>query len=266
MKKAIKLNVLLALTEALGKNFSTIIREYTQYFKNNQSDFKGIKKTYVPQEGTVDYPTERQFTKVVTTVDEKLDYFEKTTSQYIDALLNQEKTNATGNAKAELFVEGVSWGTFSSLELLRIKSILDSQDIHNMYQQIPVISDNEIWEKATLEDYKDRAIFQQPMVSTEKKTTVKEMYILQDPNLAGKTSLEGYVPQTAVKDTTQKLGDQTLQVYSGATTHHRRAAILQRLTNLRVGVIEALKVANEVESEQSELTAGKLFSYLHRGI
>jgi hypothetical protein len=265
MSRAIKLNVMLALTETLGKHFNASVKEYGQYFKSNEKDFKGLKKTYTPQEGTMDSPSERGNLLVVTTVDEKLDYFEKQHAKYIDALFAQEKTNASGVCKAELVVEGVSWGEFSSLELLRIKSLLENSDIRTMYERLPIISDNEEWRATTSEMYTGRNIFEQEVVRTEKKTTTKESYILPDPNLEKKTSLDRYVPSIATKDTVVKLGDATLQVFSGATTAKRRASILARLATLHVAVVEALKVANEAEVQKSELTAEKLFNYLHRG-
>ena len=260
-----KLNVLLAKTDMLAAGFRASIADFCKFFSANQSDFKGARKTYTAAEGTIDLPSERGERRVVTTVDEKLKWFEETHKEYFNALFSQEKTNASGTAKAELKVGGQSWGTFTSLELLRLKSVIESGEFEKMYATIPVRSDSEIWEACTNEAYHGRKVFQSPLMSGEKKSTTKEQYILQDPNIA-KVDGSKYIPQVATKDTIIKLGDYTLQGYSGEWTHTQRAELLRRRQVLLVAITEALKVANEVEVIESELTSEKIFNYLHRGV
>jgi len=260
-----KLNVLLAKTDALQSSFRAMVLDYSSYFSKNQGDFKGEVKTYESKPGMIDLPAERGTKLIVTTVEEKLQWFEQTGKEYIDALFSQEATNASGIAKAELLVDGKSWGEYSSLELLRLKSLIENGDIEKMYSSIPVRSDSEIWNKNTNEIYKDRnGIYESIPQTGVKKSVTKESYILPDPNIT-KDSGAKYVPQVASKDTIIDLGEYSFQKFTGEWSHRERAGLLRRRQVLLTSIIEALKKANEVESVNSNLTSNKIFDYLHNG-
>jgi len=261
-----KLNVILAKTEHLASPYKQAIKDYIQFFKDKQTSFRGEKKTYEANSGTIDLPSERSNKLIVTTVQEKLQYFVETNSEYINSLLSQEATNATGNAKAELKVGDISFGMLSSLELLRLKSILEHGEFEQMYSNIPVRSDDEEWFENTEEMYKNRpGIFQSKKQEGIKKSTTKENYILEDPNLKNLKGSEGYKPQIATKDTILDLGRFTYQKFTGEWSHRERAELLRRRTQLLSAVIEALKIANDIEASQSNMTAEKLFNFLHSG-
>lgn len=259
----LKLNVLLAKTDHLAASFAAQIRDYLSFFIKGGKNFTGEKNTYEPLPDTVDYPSERSHRKVVTTVKEKLAYFVETSAEYINAKFAQEKTNSLGVAQADLIVEGVNWGRFTSLELLALKSLLTNNELTQMYEHIPVRADDKEWERSTEESYTDREIFQSPLIRGEKKTVTKEQYILADPNVQYLKDTSKYQPVTATKDTPQKLGDYTYQTFSGEWTPRQRALLLRRRTTLLNAVIEAIKVANEAPVEKSELTAERIFGYLH---
>ena len=258
------MNALLAKTDHLASSYKKGIEDYVKFFKSHQGDFKGEKKTYEPIAGSVDLPSERRNELIVTTVGEKLQWLEETSAEYIDALFGQEATNASGNAKAQLKVDGVDFGEFSSLELLRMKSLLESGTFEEMYRNLPVRSDSEEWKPTAEEMYKDRQVFESPKQVGVKKSVMKESYILPDPNLAsGKT--DKYTPQIAQKDTIIELGNYGWQRFSGEISHRERAEILRRRTKMLTAVIEALKTANDVEAQASLMTSSKLFGYLHFG-
>jgi len=260
-----KLNVVLAVTDSQASSYKQNVKDYLKFFKDKQGQFKGEKKTYTPADGMIDVPSERGIVKVVTTVDEKLEYLEDTHKEYIDNLFALEATNASGGVRAPLIVDGVKFGDFSSLELLRLKNLLENGELDAMYQSIPVRSDSEVWNKTSNEDYSGRDIYESPMVSGEKKSTTKESYILSDPNVALLKNTDSYKPQIASKDTIITLGSYTRQLFSGEWSHRERAEVLKRKSKLLNAVIEAIKVANDTEVVESEMTANKLFTYLHKG-
>lgn len=264
MKREIKLNVLLAKTDYMASSFKKGLEEYVKFFKGSQGAFKGEKKTYEPRQNTVDIPNERNSRLVVTTVDEKLIYLEENSKEYIDALFSQEKTNAIGLAKSLLEVEGIKFGTFTTMELLRLKSLLENGTLKDMYELLPVRTEDEAWKKSSNDSYTNRNIYESSLRSGIHKSVMKEAYILPDPNVT-KTEASRYIPQIANKDTIIELGDYTYQKFSGETSHLERAGILARRSKLLVAVIEALKQANEVVAVESEMTSDKLFGYLHRG-
>lgn len=258
-----KLNVLLAKTDHLSKPYKAGLVDYVKFFKGSQGAFLGEKKTYEERPGMLPDPTMKGTTLVVTTVDEKLGWLSEASRDYIDSLFSQERTNATGLAKARLVVDGVDFGEYTSLELLRLKSILEDNNLKEMYENLPVRKEDEMWVPTKDEAYKNRNIYESPRLEGVKKTTTKESYILPDPNV-DKTSV-AYKPQIATKDTVVEVGQYTQQRFSGATSHQKRADILRRRSKMITAVVEALKIANEVDAVPSEMTSDKLFKYLHTG-
>jgi hypothetical protein len=258
-----KLNTLLAVTDALKAKYKRMVEDFTKFFTNSQGAFLGEKNTYIPKEGSIDEPSKRKYTKVITTVDEKIDWFLSESADFVDALFSQEKTNASGLAKAHLVVNGEDWGEFTSLELLRLKTLLEGNDmgnLENLLANIPVKSDAAIWDASTLEEHNGRRIFQSPLVSGVSKTTVKEEYILEDPNL--RHGVTNYTPQKAVRTIPQDLGDYTLQTFSGQWSQRERAGALKRRTDLIVAVTGALKDCNDCVAIESELTAEKIYGFI----
>lgn len=264
----LKLNVLLAKTDSLRAKFKNMIADHTQFYKNKQDAFKGVKATYKEREGCADDPSKRKYVKVVTTVDEKIDYFIKESADFVDALMSQEKTNASGVAKAHLIVDGSDWGEFTSLELLRLKSLLESSDLGNlesMLSNIPVRPDSEVWGKTTAEEYTGRNIWEKPLENGESRTSDKEEYILEDPNLTTKQLPAGYQPKTSFRTKIRVVGDYTLQYFSGEWSHRERAGALKRRNDLLVAVGVALKECNDCTAVESNLTAEKIFGYIFKG-
>lgn len=258
-----KLNVLLAKTDHSASQFKRLIGDFLTFFKGKESEFKGVKKTYVPREGTMDEPSMRGYTQVVTTVEEKLDWLEEQAAEHIDNLFSIEATNASGKAYAELVVDDESWGELSSLELLRLKSLLETGDLEQMYANIPVRSDSEIWGETTADEYEGRDVWEKGLDRGVKKSIVKKEYVLEDPNLRGRELPANYNPKVGQKDEILELGDYTVQHFTGQYSHRQRAEILRRRSKLLSAVIEALKKANDVEQTSSSITSQKLFGYLH---
>lgn len=257
-----KLNVLLAKLEQGASQFKALVRDYTAFFKKDSDNFRGVKNTYEPRPDTIDLPNERKLTPVVTTVDEKFDYFDDIVKNYITEMFNCEATNASGTARADLIVDGQVIANLSSLELLKLKSFLENPQLVDMYSSIPVRKDSEIWEPCTDEMYTGRKIVQSPILQGTKKSLTKVQYILEDPNVGKLGSATHYQPQIAVKDTVTELGDYTMQRFSGEWTPRQRALALQRRSTLLAATIAALKEANEAEAIKSQLDAEWLLSYL----
>jgi len=264
----VKLNTLLSLTDQLRVSYKNMVGDYSKFFSKSQGAFKGEKRTYVPREGTIDDPSKRGVTLVTTTVKEKFDYFIENVSEFVDSLFSQERTNAIGAAHANLIVDGKDWGDFTSLELLRLKSLLESSDLGNigaMLSHIPVRSDSEIWDPATDDEYKEREIFQTEKFTGVNKTTIKTPFVPLDPNLQGKELPANYQAQVIQRDEVLELGDYTRQSFSGEWSHRQKAAALKRREILLTSVTKALKDANNVEAVDSVIKADRLFKYLFFG-
>jgi len=267
-KRMKKLNVLLAITDQLRSKQKAMIKDYSKFFSNKQGSFIGERKTFEARDGYLDDPTKRSFVRVVTTVDEKLDYLVKQSKEFINALFSQEKTNASGVAKAPLIVEGVNWGEFTSLELLRLKTMLESEDyghIVTMLGAIPVRTEGEVWIECKDGENLERRIYETEMFKGETKTTEKEQYVLEDPNVKHLKDTAGYQSPVGVKSKMVVTGDYTNQNFSGEWTHAQKAAAINRRTTLLTAVVEALKTSNDVDALKSDLTAEKIFEFIFKG-
>jgi len=259
-----KLKLVLALTQDAAAKYAAMVRDYSKFFSDKQAAFAGRKHTYQQIDTMIDDPTKRDYVRIITTVPEKLDYFIQHTADFIQNILTKERTNGLGVAKAELIVEGESWGEFTSNELLALKSILDKPELSQMIANIPVRTETDIWTPATAEEYTNRKVFQKALVTQINKTTVKEQYILEDKNIDKLKPGTDYKPQIASKDTVVELGTQTRQEFSGAWTHTQRAKALEQVTILRKAVTIALENANDIEVVEATLTSDKLFGFIFR--
>lgn len=268
----LKMNALLAKVEHAGSLFRKMTSEYLTFFTKSQGSFVGLRKTYEPREGTVDEPSMRQLVHVTTTVDEKMNWYEANASEYINSTLAVDATNASNGIRTPLMVNGALVARLSTLELMKLKSILTKLGMEAMYAAIPVRTDTIIWESSTEDTYSGRQIYANERVSGVRRGGTKTEYILEDPNIkymmdSGKVpDVTKYTPKTAYKDNTVEIGDYTLQHFSGEYTQRQKAEILKRRSELLEGVEIALKEANDVESVKSELTSSILFDFIHRGI
>ena len=253
------MNVILAITENLQVTFKKGISSCINSFTKSQGHYQGEKKTYKAKPDQLDIPSERKDSPVVTTIDEKLEWFENSHYEFINAIMSQEATNASGTVTADLIVDGVSWGNFSSLELLRLKNILSNYDLYTMYKELPTRSLDVNWKSSTNPEYDGRNIWETALVSNVKKTGDTKQIVLVAPT-------EHFPAVLGTEKVTIELGDTTWQSFSGAWSHRERASVLTRFDKLKLAVEEALKLANQAESIDSELTGKKLFGYLHYGV
>ena len=97
------------------------------------------------------------------------------------------------------------------------------------------------------------------------KTTLKESYILPDPNFANKENMSGYAPIQGTKTTVKELGKGTRQKFSGEWSELQRAQALKRIQDLDMAVTDALKRANDVPIVESNMKASTIFDYIFYG-
>lgn len=261
----IKLNTLLAKVEHGTSTFNRMIGDYAVFFKNKQGMFEGIKKTFKPRDGYVEDARYMGTTKVATTVEEKLAWFEQNAIPYLKDLFSVEATNSAGAPRVELIVDGVSFGKLTALDLMRLKTILTSKQLEDMYANVPVRSDSEVWLEGTDAEYQGRDVHETEMLKGITRTTESEEVILKDPNLDPAKLPANYNAKVTVKKKTVETGDYTLQKFTGAWTQRQRAELLQRRSKILAAVIEALKVVNDNEAQSPNLSVEKLINFLHHG-
>lgn len=260
-----KMNTLLAMVEHSTASKARLIGDYAKFFKTNQGSFRGVKKTFTPREGFPEDPSKMGTTTVVTTVDEKLDWFQQQFSAWLNQVFSLEATNSRGANTVELKVGNVSFGQLSAIELMRLKNILTDKALESVFENIPVRSDSEVWVPTTNPDYSGRAVFETAMLSGVTRTTEKEEVILKDPNIDPAHLPANYQAKTTIKNRLIETGDYTTQNFSGEWTQRQRAELLRRRSVLLEATIEALKKVNDIEVEDSRLNVDNFVNYLLKG-
>lgn len=260
-----KMNTLLAKVEHGSSRFSKMVGDYLAFFKGKQGAFAGIKKTHVPREGYTEDKSYVANTKVITTVDEKFEWFEQQALPFLRELFAVEATNSRGANTVELVVDGMSFGHLTALDLMRLKTLLTKKEWVEMYENIPVRSDAEVWEPCSDSEYDGREIFQTPLVKGITRTTESEEVILKDPNINPDKLPANYNARTTIKKKTVETGDYTMQNFTGAWTQRKKAELLRRRSKLLAAVVEALKEVNDVVAEEPNLDVNALVTYLHNG-
>lgn len=261
----LKMNTLLAKTEHSASSFAQMLANYNNFFKSKQGAFRGEKKTFVPRDGYFDDPSKMGTTTVVTTVNEKMDWFNDQFKNYLNEVFSIESTNSAGAKRVELKVGNQSFGMLTALDLMRLKNILTSKDIISVFENIPVRSDATVWSKSDNPEYAGRDVYETEIMRGVTRTTEKDEVILKDPNIDPLHLPANYNARTTVKSKTVETGDYTMQQFTGEWTQRQKAELLRRRSELLAAVITALKEVNDVESMNSNLDVDSFINYLYKG-
>lgn len=260
-----KLNVLLALREKLANRYAQMVGDYTSFFKNKQGAFEGALKTHTPLEGYSIDPTKVANVRVITTVNEKLDWFIKEALEYYNTALAIEASNGQDAPTVSLEFEGKTYGPFPATVLLRLRGLIENDKFAIMLSSIPVREETRVWLPVDSdEDYMKRGnIFQTERQEGETRTTETHQEILKDPNVDPQHLPSNYRAVTTDVKKTVKTGDYTAQFYTGEWTHQQRANLLRRRSALIDAINIALQKVNDREAKECDVT--ELFKHLIYG-
>ncbi len=244
-----KLNVLLALREKLGNRYAQMVGDYTSFFKNKQSAFQGTLKTHSPLDGYAVDATKVANVRVVTTVNEKMNWWLKEALQYFNLALSIEASNGQGAPTVPLIFDGEEYGPFPATVLLRLRGIIESEKFAQMLGVIPVREETRVWIPSTDEDYQKRGnIFETERQEGETRTTETHEEILKDCNLDPQHLPSNYKAVVTQVKKTVKTGDYTAQFFTGEWTHQQRANLLKRRSELIDAINIALQKVNDREA------------------
>lgn len=140
-----KLHQLLAVERDVKRTAIKMSEETIALFKNKAEHLKGVLRTYKKAfDDGPDFQPERK--AMVTTVDDKLNYFIKRWKPYLDLVLQKEETNSSGNAIQELFVDNQSFGVYNATSLLALEKHVGV--IIKVIQNIPTLDPTHEWGEA----------------------------------------------------------------------------------------------------------------------
>lgn len=255
-----KLSTALGLREKEEKDFQNMVGDMTEKFKNKQGLFQGFRYDFHALGDNPDQPELRKSQVVSSTVKEQLDWFKEYSKDYLDTVLSIEKTNALG-VKAPLIVSGENWGEYTTLELLRLKGILDGK-MRLMIQIIPIRPDGVRWTNTTDPIYDGREVVEDEVFKGRTKTTIKRKVIVDDPIQKEMPNVARQV-MTQDIDTPTETGEFTKQHFHGGWTNRQRAQLEVAYNALYKGIIQALETANSISLESSNL-GEKVLNYLFK--
>lgn len=246
-----KLHEVVAVADDNRGLFDKLLTETKQTFTNRQDHFVGLTKSY---ESVVDddFARDPEIKKLVTTVGQKLDYFEDQVIKILDSQFQREKTNCS--ATADLVIENKD-GTSKILAkavpvtfLLQLEKSITA--IRNqIYNQIPTLDPTKAWDWDKQggfyvnKDPRARVTRKEPKVITK---------VQQDEHHAGQADLISV-------DITCGYYNQVNQ--SGMTTPAKKSELLGRLDQLVHAVKTARARANETEACKDKI-AQEIFNYL----
>jgi len=252
-----KLHELLAVEKDRKGTVTKIIQETAETFNKKQSHFDGFSREYECK--TTDTDTfDPESSRVVTTVPQKLDYFEKHMANLFDVLFQKEQSNATAKAdiiiKSESGEEGITIAKDVPVQaLVQLENYLES--IRNVvYDAVPTLDPKHDWK----EDEQAGKGFWKTEESRKRKTKKQQEFIVVVPT----TKEHPAVVKEVSKDV--YTGDWVEKHFSGRITPAQKSDLLGRISKLIEATKKAQARANNIDVVPGNL-GYKIFQYIRTG-
>lgn len=142
-KKEVLLHQLLAFEGDEVNKGRKVLSDVKNTFISKPNHFDGHSRTYHPDSDDTDR-VDDEFTQIVTTVQEQLNMINEKVAKTFDTVLTKETTNSSNTAKAELIVEGESFGELSATSLLYLEKAIS--ELRKVYETIPVLPPGKVWQ------------------------------------------------------------------------------------------------------------------------
>jgi len=244
-----KLHQLLAVESDLNQQAKNIQEETVSTFTKKQDLFDGVLKLYKPnEEGGEQIPPESK--EIVTTVTEKLDYAKAAVIKAIDATISKEETNASGNAKAELKVDGINFGKFSATSLIALEKFLVR--LREEYKCIPTLDPARTWTKDATTV---RQSYQAP-IDVKFRSVKRQVVITLSP------ATEKFPANTVLATEDTQVGKYETTYTSGRLQPIEKSNLLSKIDNMILAVKQAREEANQVDVVEVKL-GNKIFDFIH---
>lgn len=247
-KKAPQLHALLAVEADLANTTKQMVEEAAVTFAKKPDHFRGHVKSVTYYNEARAQENEREEKKLVTTVDEKLEYALNHIARLYDALLQKEEANQ--RAKIDLVIDGETLGTdLPATFLLGLEHRL--KDVRNLILTAPTLDPSIIW---TEDPDSGEGVYRsapQSSKRTEKDTQFKVLAAATDKHPAQIEKWTVDVPVAGIAVTH----------VSGMWTPARKAEVLARVDKLLNAVKKSRQMANTVEVDRLHV-GEKLMSYI----
>lgn len=251
-----KLHQTLAVEKDIKNVMSKVLTEARKTFGDRSALFLETRKSYLPHNADdTDLPDE-EFTPMVTTVKEKMDYIQESVIRLLDIELQKEKANqkAVGdlivernNGDKELIMAGLPVTL-----LVQYENILEN--LRDVYNTAPTLDPAKVWEK----DKNRKDVYIADPVKRVRTKKLPEVIVKHEGN-------DKFPPQTELVTMDKVVGVWTHSFASGALSPKQKSNILRRIDQLIAGVKIARAKANETEVGSEEI-GKKLFTFINEGL
>lgn len=251
-----KLHELLAVEKDAKDVFSKIIEETLKTFNQRSAHFVESRKSYSPfNDKDMDRPDE-EFTPMVTTVREKLDYAQGLIIRFIDIELQKERANQA--ASANVVVELPDGNTETIIENAPVTFLVQMENtlerLRKVYQEIPTIDPSKVW------------VIDETRNGVWKSEAIERVRTKKIPKVITKSEATDKFPaQTEIVNMDEAVGIWTQTYASGALSPKQKSQILARVDQLIAGVKIARAKANAQETENCRI-GSKFFNYINQGL
>lgn len=250
-----QLHELLAVEKEAKEVFAKILEETSKTFSQRSSHFVESRKSYSPfNDEDKDRPDE-EFTPMVTTVREKLDYAQDHIVRFMDIEIQKERANQ--KASADIVVELPDGTTQVILEkapvtfLVQMESVLER--IRKVYSDIPTIDPAKVWSL----DPTREGVWKSDQV--ERIRTKKMPTVIEKAKASDK-----FPAQVEIVQTDEAVGKWIQTFACGSLSPKQKSQILSRIDRLLGGIKIARAKANAQEIESCKI--GQLiFKYINDG-
>ena len=244
-----ELHAVLAVVDDKKKFVAAILGEAATLFTKKEDNFEGHLKTYTPKaEDGDELPPDTK--PVNTTVEEKLKYVFKSIASGVDTILEVEETNGSGNAKADLTIDGVSLGKFSATSLLSLERELSN--VRTVCKEIPTTDPAREW---TL----DETVAVPGLYKSAEENRVRTIKIEEPVTLYPAT--DRHPAQTALRAKDIPVGIWHTIYRTGKMTPLKKSVLLSRIDNVLEIVKRARAQANSCEVVKVDVSS-KIFEYI----
>lgn len=249
MKKSV-LHELLAVEGDLDGQHKRILSETEVTFNKKAELFQGShRKLEMFEDDGINYPEE--FKKVDTTVQDKLDYMEKTVVRYWDAMLQKEATNQV--ATADLIIDGeVIAEALPATFLLGLESRLKT--LRAVYEHIPTLAPGVNW---IPDETQGNGIYKidKPLEKLKTETIIEPVVLYE--------ATKEHPAQVKESSKTKNVGKYITNVWSGMISPAEKSLKLSRIDTLIRAVKKARQRANTTEVNKRQV-GKKLFDYINK--
>ncbi len=253
-----RMHEILAVEADKEGKFKKIVAETTKDFKDKQNLFGGfIRILEMFDEHDAEHGTE-EHVALTTTVNERLDYTQKSIESYFDLLYQKEATNQL--AKADIVVNGeIIAEAVPATYLLGLEKRLT--DLRKMYDNIPTLQVGVEWIK---DDTQREGIFKTVHPEIRFKTKKKFQHQVLVPAQFPKDGEGGQsLPAQIEKwEDTVNIGKFTKIYWSGMLTSAQKSELLERFDKLIQAVKKARQKANTQEVVKEKI-ASKLMNFIN---